>query len=285
MVRHNSEEDEMIRFIADVGSNHNGDINRIETLIRNAKEIGCFAVKFQLFSHDRLWHPSFVEQRNMAKERELSPRFIPEIASLCRKYGIQFHCTPFDIEAVSFLRPFVDAYKIGSYEILNTPLIEACARTGKPISLAGGNCSAEELRTAFINARMLNHRITTYHCDSHYPAYPSQCNLWMLRDMKNKFEAIGWSDHTVSPGVIFYAIAYGAENIEFHLDLNDEKGDEYHHGHCWTVSKISAVIDEVLLSESSMGVNELDIDLRKWRMDPADGLRPLREYRDELKKC
>jgi N-acetylneuraminate synthase len=99
---------------------------------------------------------------------------------------------------------------------------------------------------------------------------------------------VGWSDHTVSPGVIHRAVhRWGASLIEFHLDL-DGLGAEYAAGHCWLPYEMAAVIREVRAAEAADG-NGLKVPMaselpdREWRADPSDGLRPLRDVRRRFK--
>ena len=95
---------------------------------------------------------------------------------------------------------------------------------------------------------------------------------------------VGWSDHSVSPAVLYRAIhAWGASTIEFHLDL-EGKGEEFATGHCWLPSQIQAVIDTVKIDMTADGNGDKqpapsELADRDWRADPEDGLRPLRKLR------
>lgn len=278
----------MTKFIADVCSNHNQDINRAKELIIAAKDAGCYAVKFQLFKGEKLYAPEFPVRVEAAKKQELPLDFIPKIYAICQDVGIEFHCTPFDIESVKILDPFVNQFKIGSYEILYLKLIEACANTGKPLGISFGNYNLiEEINRALI---ALSHTmdlmdLTIYHCVSKYPAKAEDCNMHDILMFLNKYYtgSIGWSDHTVQSGVIFAAIKEGAEFIEFHLDLEDGKGSEYHHGHCWKPSQIKQVIYDVIIMEKAFNHISINFtEINKWRTDPEDGMRPLQQYRKEL---
>lgn len=285
-----------VKFIADIGSNHNHnhnqDMNRIEKLIIAAKEVGCYAVKFQLFRGDKLYAPEFPEKIKEAQAQELPLDFIPKIFAICHAHKIEFHCTPFDLAAVEILKPYVNQFKIGSYEILNLDLVKACKDTGKPLGIAFGNWTNEgeimAVREA-IRQTMNPCYLTIYHCVSEYPASPIECNIRgafiFLKNLFNysSFE-FGWSDHTVQSGVIYAAVANGVDCIEFHLDLEDGRGLEYKYGHCWKPSQIKSVIETVRIMEdaSSSAIEILPSDKYKWRSDPDDGMRPLKEFRKEL---
>lgn len=277
----------MIKFIADIGSNHGQDWERTASLVRAAKAIGCQAVKFQLFAADRLFAPEFPANREGMRSRELPPDFVPRIAELCQAEGIEFHCTPFHIEAVAALAPHVDALKIASYSILDLKLIEACARTGKPVTLSAGNCTDAELQDAFLAARVVNHRVTVMHCAAVYPAPPSLCNVGKILAYRNKYHDVGWSDHSRSTAVVCAAVAMGARVVEFHLDL-DGQGAEYGHGHCWLPSEASQMMAAAILAREAVfhadikRIAENAAAIARWRNDPDDEMRPLRAHRQEL---
>lgn len=289
-----------VKFIADVGSNHNQDINRIEKLIIIAKEMGCHAVKFQLFRGDKLYAPEFPEKIKEAHAQELSLKFIPKIFAICHAHKIEFHCTPFDLEAVEILKPYVDQFKISSYDILNLDLIKVCLETDKPLGISFGNWKDEKEILNIINfieyhplyfLYIKRGLLTLYHCISKYPAKAEECNmentfyLMQLRTSKwSETIKFGWSDHTVQPGVIYAAAANEIDCIEFHLDLEDGQGLEYKHGHCWRPSQIKSVIKTVRVMEAANTpiIEKLPSDNYKWRSDSEDGMRPLKEFRKDL---
>lgn len=267
------------KFIAEVSSNHNQDLNRCLKFIDTAARIGCDGVKFQLFKIDELFAPQVLansEKHRQRKKWELPIPFLHELASQCRDRGISFSCTPFYLKAVEELLPYVDFYKIASYELLWDDLLEACAKTGKPIVLSTGMATMQEinhavsviagaipmtsdprLRTTYLP------QLTLLHCVSGYPVPPDQCNLSAIETLRNAFNweskdrnredickiwspiSIGWSDHSVSQEVIYRAVhKWKASMIEFHLDL-DGKGEEFAQGHCWLPEQMEKIIVEI----------------------------------------
>ena len=273
------------RFIAEISSNHNQDIARTLSLIDEAKRVGCWAVKFQLFKAELLYHKSFKAQIEKMKKWELPESFLPIIRRRCDKLGLKFICTPFDLEAVETLIPFVDYFKVGSYELLWDDLIKAIIKTGKLWMLSTGMDGVDKIRGKKWKGKKINPCYAILHCNSNYPAKPENCNLDQIT--KNQawfhFQKHGWSDHTVEPGIIYKAISLGAEFIEFHFDLESMLGFESSVGHCWPPRKIKQVIDNVRIGEmAEVSKNTAEQEASKWRTDPIDGLRPLREYRKEL---
>ncbi|MHB1222174.1 MAG: N-acetylneuraminate synthase family protein, partial [Gammaproteobacteria bacterium] len=109
------------QFIAEVSSNHHRDLSRSFDFIDAAAHAGCSAVKFQLFKIEQLFSHEILdrsEKHRKRKEWELPLEFVPQLAQRCRELGIGFSCTPFYLEAVSELEPYVAFYKIASYELL-----------------------------------------------------------------------------------------------------------------------------------------------------------------------
>lgn len=284
-----------VRFVAEVSSNHQADLDRSLRFVDRAAEIGCDGVKFQLFRVDRLFAPEILEKSAMHRDRrrwELPERFLAPIAARCRQRGIAFGCTPFHLEAVEALSPFVDFLKIASYELLWDDLLRATARTGLPVVLSTGMATQAEVEHAtrvLVEAGARD--LTLLHCVSGYPAPPKQANLGaidVLAALAGSHASAriraGWSDHTVCPGVIARAVhAHPTEMIEFHLDL-EGRGDEFESGHCWLPEEMAQTIRDVrtgLLAEGdgAKGPCAAEAAEREWRADPTDGLRPLRHLR------
>ncbi len=273
------------KFIAEVSSNHHQDIDRCFQFIDAASRIGCYAVKFQLFRIDQMFAPEILrksEKHRQRKNWELPLEFIPLLYEYCKEKKIKFACTPFYLEAVDVLEPYVDFYKIASYELLWVKLLEKCAVTCKPIMLSTGMADLTEIEQAVntIN-KQRNSEITLLHCVSSYPSPLVESNLAVIKTLKHKFAcSVGWSDHSALPAVLYRAVhQWNAEIIEFHLDL-DRKGEEYLQGHCWLPEKIENVISHINngMSADGDGIKKpmlSEIADRDWRADPKDGLRPL----------
>lgn len=281
-------------FVAEVSSNHSRDLERCLSFVDKAAEIGCEAVKFQLFKIDELFAPEILaasEKHRRRKEWELPVEFLPKIAARCREGNIRFSCTPFYLEAVEQLAPYVDFYKIASYELAWDKLLAACATTGKPVVLSTGMSTLDEVRRAVGVLRQAGcDDLTLLHCVSGYPTPPAECNLAAMETMRREFDCpIGWSDHSANPGVIYRAAhRWDARMIEFHLDL-DGSGGEFSTGHCWLPEQIQPVIQAVRTGLAADG-NGWKVPTpcegadREWRADPSDGLRPIRRVREEWRK-
>ena len=275
----------MCKFIAEVSSNHFQDLQRCKEFIDVASDIGCWAVKFQLFRVRELFSKEALKAKpdlSCREKWELPLEFLPALADHCAKKSIKFSCTPFYLDAVSELEPYVDFYKVASYELLWLDLIRKCAETGKPLILSTGMADMDEIESAVKCATDAKcHSLSLLHCTSAYPTPIEEANLSAISTMREKFGLeIGWSDHTRSHAVVSRAVNHwDAEYVELHLDL-DGKGEEYAPGHCWLPDEVRNLIDQLnagRLADGSgiktSGPSEL-CD-RAWRADPTDGLRPL----------
>ena len=277
-----------MNFIAEVSSNHSCDLERSFEFIDTAALIGCDSVKFQLFKISKLFSPEILKKSETHRKREqweLPLSFIPALSERCRQKDIMFSCTPFYIEAVKELEPYVDFYKIASYELLWDELLVACARTGKPVIISTGMANLDEIKHAVGVLRDNGCEPTVLHCTSAYPTPYTEANLAAIETIRDSTGCdIGWSDHTVNPGVIHRAIhKWNVKVVEFHLDL-DGQGEEYAAGHCWLPNQIEPVIKQVrqALNADGDGIKEpvpCEISDRLWRTDPSDGLRPLKLIR------
>lgn len=278
-------------FIAEVSSNHGQDINRAKAFIDCAKSIGCDAVKFQLFKIEQLFAPEILAkspEHRKRKQWELPVSFLPELADYTHQQGLEFTCTPFYLEAVQELQPFVDFYKIASYELVWDDLIIACAKTGKDLVLSTGMATLDEIEHAVqVFQQHSSAKLTLLHAISGYPTPIAEANVKAISTLQQFDCNVGLSDHSVSPAVLLRAIhKWGATAIEFHLDL-DGQGEEFSAGHCWLpeqIKKTIQLVKEGFIADGSgekIAAPSEQAD-RLWRADPSDGLRPFKSIRGQF---
>ena len=288
-----------IDFIAEISSNHNRDLERMKDFIHASNESGCTGVKFQLFKIDDLFAQQILNKSKKHRDRknwELPEKVIPELSELSKSLGLKFSCTPFYLDAVNVLEPYVDFYKIASYELLWENLFKKCGKTGKPIVFSTGMANKDEIQNAlkFIQSTQCKD-VTVLHCNSSYPTPVKDANLSAINTIKeciNPFTSnlnisVGYSDHTASPEVMIRAIFhYDISFVEFHIDL-DGRGEEYMSGHCWLpdeISKITKILNLGIEADGNGKIEPSPSELpdREWRADPFDGLRPLKHIRDKF---
>lgn len=222
-------------IIAEIGVNHNGSIDLAKQMIEVAKGCGADIVKFQTFNVDAITSKSAemaqYQKENLGEEKSqkemlsslaLSHSDFKELAECCKKIGIKFLSTPFDIESVRFLNNLQDMWKIPSGEITNYPYLVEIARTKKKIILSTGMSTIEEVDDAL---KVLRENgagdVVLLHCTTDYPAPIDTVNLEAMLALRERFDCpVGYSDHTKGIEVSIAAVAMGATVIEKHLTLD-----------------------------------------------------------------
>ena len=219
-------------IIAEAGSNHNRDFSLAKELIDSAVAAGADAVKFQIYSAEAMYsrkapsHSKYSKPLwDLIKEIETPREWIPELFDYCKKKGIIFFATPFDLAAVNALDPYVELYKIASFELVDYPLLEYTAGKGKPVILSTGMASLGEIQEAVTAIEKTGNKdIVLLQCASKYPAEPAIMNLRAIFTLQKAFPeaVIGLSDHTTGIHISVAAVAMGAKVIEKHFTLSRE---------------------------------------------------------------
>jgi len=223
-------------IIAEAGVNHNGSLELAKKLVDAAKQCGADIVKFQTAQLDSLVskHAQMAQyqkentgndesQKDMLKKLLLSYDEFIELSEYCKKVGIDFLSTPFDIQSIHFLDDIgVDIWKIPSGEITNLPYLIEVARTNKRIILSSGMSTMEEVKAAVdVLKKHGAGEISLLHCTTEYPTPYEDVNLNAMKTMEKEFGlAVGYSDHTQGIEVPIAAVAMGATIIEKHFTLD-----------------------------------------------------------------
>lgn len=224
-------------FIVDIAANHDGDLQRAKDLIYLAAEAGADAAKFQHFtastivsdygfrslgrqmSHQSKWNKSVYQ---VYADASLDVEWTPILKETCDKVGITFLTSPYSLELVDAVDPFVPAYKIGSGDITWHEIIDHMARKKKPLLLATGAATLEEIVAAVNVARVHNKMIVLMQCNTNYTGSLENyrfVNLNVLKKYASLFPelVLGLSDHTPGHATVLGAIALGARVIEKHF--------------------------------------------------------------------
>jgi len=221
--------------IAEVGINHNGDMDMARSLTDAAVNAGADAVKFQSFIVEELVTASAPKaeyqegstgesQREMLEPYELTPEQHRELQTYCEDRGITFLSTPFDSESLALLDDLdVAAIKVGSGELTNTPLLREIAEEGRRMIVSTGMGTMDEVETAVETIRdaKADVPLALLHCVSLYPTDIDLANLRAMQAMNDRFDVpIGFSDHTTQVETPGLAVAMGATIVEKHLTLD-----------------------------------------------------------------
>lgn len=221
--------------IAEVGQNHNGDLDLAREYIRIFAFEGANAIKFQtrnneyLFSKDAYEAPyssenAFAATYGAHREKlELKPEWLPILKEDCTKHGVKFMSTPFDEPSLEVLKQIdVDILKVASFDLGNLPLIHRIAALGKPVVMSVGGGKIDQIRSSV--EVLLNHHdeVAILHCVSEYPCEYNRLGLNNIEVLIKEFPqcTIGSSDHF--NGILSGPIAYmkGARVFEKHVTLN-----------------------------------------------------------------
>jgi len=240
--------------IAEVGSNHNQDMDQAKALIRAAQESGADAVKFQLFSADILY-PGGGEMHDAFRAVELDRDWLPEIAEYSQKQGIIFFASPFDEPAVDRMADMdVAAYKVASSETTKLGLLRYMAAKQKPVLISTGMCDLADVSEAIDAVRSEgNNDITLFQCTALYPTEPRLSNLRGMDTLRAAFGIpTGLSDHTLGITVAIAAVARGANLIEKTLTLSRSlPGPD--HSYALEPHEFRAMVDGIRDTEAALG--------------------------------
>jgi len=235
-------------IIAEVGVNHECSLSKAKRLISEAKKGGADSVKFQTYKANLLASKNSPAYWDTKKEKsksqyELFKKYdsftikdYKVLFKYCKKLKIDFSSTPFDLNSVDELSPFLKFFKISSSDITNFPLLKKIATKKKPVLLSTGASNLDEIKEAveFLKKRGCK-KIVIMHCILSYPTKNYDANLSMITDLKEKFpdHIIGYSDHTLPDNQmskIVTSYILGARVIEKHFTLNKkEKGNDHYH--------------------------------------------------------
>lgn len=253
--------------IAEAGVNHNGELDLALKLVDAAKAAGADAVKFQTFIAKEIASesaPTAAYQRDGTSARsqlelleplELSQQAHEEIQTYCREVGIEMLSTAADLPSVALLDALgLAAFKVGSAEITNIPLLRAVADRGRPIILSTGMATLSEVERAVQTLRDAGAmEICLLHCVSAYPMPAEQANLRAMQTLHRALNVpVGFSDHSEGDTVAVAAVALGAKLIEKHLTLDRNLPGPDHQASL-EPEPFAQLVQRIRLAEAALG--------------------------------
>ena len=229
--------EQRVYIVAEMSANHNQDFDQAVELLKAAKEAGADAVKLQTYTPDTLTIRSDKEYFRIGKgtlwegktlyelysEAYMPWEWQPKLKKIADEIEIDLFSTAFDPTAVDFLEDMgVPVHKVASFEIVDIPLIEKMARTGKPLIISTGMAMLDEIEEVVQAARKAGAtQIALLKCTSAYPAPPEEMNLRTIPHLTEAFHVpVGLSDHTLGIAVPVAAVALGACIVEKHFTLS-----------------------------------------------------------------
>ena len=227
--------------IAELSGNHNGSLDRALELVQRAAACGAGALKLQTYTAGTLtinsrrpeffidspgspWHGRRLWE--LYEEAHTPWEWHEPLFDASRRAGMLCISTAFDESSLELLlRLGADAIKIASFELVHLPLIDAVARSGKPVILSTGMGTREEIGDAVQTLRESTSDFILLKCTSAYPAIEAEANLRTMVDLRDRYQCeVGLSDHTLRPHLAFGAVALGAVVIEKHFTLSRADG-------------------------------------------------------------
>ena len=219
-------------IIAEIGINHNGDLSIAKKLIDGAAKAGCDAVKFQKRTIDAVYtkedldrpreSPWGTTNREQKNGLEFGTKEYKKIDAYCKKKGIEWFASAWDIESQIFLRGYDLNYnKVASAMLTHRRLLEAIAEEKKHTFISTGMSTLEQVEKAVQIFKDAGCSYELMHCCSEYPMKPEKANLLAINTLKDRFGCdVGYSGHEVGIITTCAAAALGATSIERHITLD-----------------------------------------------------------------
>ncbi len=259
-------------FIADIASNHDGDLERAKALIWLAREAGADAAKFQHFlarrivsdrgfrvlkgnqSHQSGWNKSVFETY---EDYEVNRSWTETLAATAAEAGIHFMTTPYDVEATTEIAPLVPAFKIGSGDITWTASIAHIARQGMPVFMATGAAEMKDVTRAVSTVLAHNRQLCLMQCNTNYTGDLenfAHVNLRVLQSYALTWPGLplGLSDHTPGHATVLGAVALGARAVEKHF-TDDMSRIGPDHGFSMTPATWREMVERTRELEAALG--------------------------------
>jgi N-acetylneuraminate synthase len=258
---------EHVFIIAEIGINHNGDLDIAKKLIEWATLAGCDAVKFQKRTIDKVYTKEYLDsyrespwgttQRAQKEGLEFGKKEYDEIDRYCKEQGIEWFASAWDIEAQKFLQQYHLKYnKIASAMLTNDELLHEVAGEGKYTFIATGMSTYEEIDHAVDIFRKHDCPFELMHCNSTYPMPKEDANLRLIPALRERYGCkVGYSGHEGGRIVSTSAVALGATSLERHITLDQAMygSDQAASVH---VKDLLRLTDDVRLIETILGTEE-----------------------------
>ena len=254
-------------IIAEIGINHNGDMELAKKLIEWAALCGCDAVKFQKRTIDKVYTKEYLDgyrespwgttQRAQKEGLEFGKAEYDEIDAYCRERGIDWFASAWDIDSQIFLEQYDLPYnKVASAMLTNRELLELIAKEGKKTIIATGMSILEEIDTAADIFRKYNCPYEIMHCNSTYPMKNEDANLLMIPMLKERYGVdVGYSGHETGRIVSLAAVALGATSLERHISL-DRAMYGSDQAASLEVDDLQRLVKDIRTIESALGTGE-----------------------------
>ncbi len=255
--------------IAEIGNNHQGDLQKAKEMFKAAKECGVAAVKLQKrdnkslltkaaydkpYDNENSFGATYGEHREAL---EFGKTEYVELQKYAKELGLTMFSTAFDMKSADFLAELdMPLYKVASGDLKNTPLLKHIAKIGKPMIISTGGGTMEDIQRAYDTIMPINSQLCILQCTASYPAEPEDLNLRVISTYREKFPdiVVGLSDHENGIAMALAAYVLGSRVVEQHFTLN----------HTWKGTDHAFSLEPI-------GMRKLVRDLRRVRVAMGDG--------------
>lgn len=257
--------------IAEIGHNHQGDVEQCKTMFLRAKEAGCDSVKLQKRDNRSLFTKEMYDSAYASENAygatygahrealEFGKAQYQELQAYAKEIGITFFSTAFDFASADFLADLnMPVYKLASGDLTNTPFLKYVAKIGKPMILSTGGGRMEDVRRAYDAVKPINSQFAILQCTAGYPPKFEELNLRVIESFRREFPdvVIGLSSHDSGIAMALVGYVLGARIVEKHFTLNRAmKGTD----HAFSLEK--------------PGMEKMIRDLRRARIALGDGVK------------
>ncbi|XP_077979656.1 N-acetylneuraminate-9-phosphate synthase-like [Glandiceps talaboti] len=257
-------------FIAEIGQNHQGDMNIAKQMIKMAKDAGADCAKFQKselavrfnkaalirpYNSPNAWGPTYGEHKEYL---EFSHDQYRELKRYADSIGILLTASGMDMRAVDFLDELdVPFFKVASLDTNNLPYLEYTAKKGRPMVISSGMQSMDIMREVYKRVKPINDSFCFLQCTSCYPLDPSDVHLNVIKEFQKEFPdvVVGYSGHEGGMAITLAAVAMGAKVVERHVTLDKSwKGSD--HKASLEPDELKEVISNIRLVEQALGKRE-----------------------------
>ena len=220
-----------VLFIAEVGSNHEGNFAEAKKLVINASKSNADVIKLQIFTPENMVSKKYDFKRfNHFKKLQLNESQNLKLLKIIKRYKKKTSASIWDVDQIKFFKNYIDIFKVGSGDIHNLQIIKKIVETKKPLIISTGLSNFKEIKFTvdFINKIDRNYlkkrKLAILHCNTSYPTPLSDSNLGTIKFLEDKFKIdVGYSDHTMGDEILIYSYLSGAKIIEKHFSNSIKK--------------------------------------------------------------
>lgn len=253
-----------VLFIAEVGSNHEGNFSQAKKLVTNASQSKADVVKLQIFTSRNMVAKKYDQKRfDHFKKLELNKNQNIELFKIIKSYKKKTSASIWDVDQINYFNKYIDIFKIGSGDVHNFQIIKKIIKTKKPLIVSTGLCSLKDIKLTvdFIKKLDKNYikkkQLSLLHCNTSYPTPPNDSNLATIKYLEKKFNLdIGYSDHTIGDEVLIYSFLSGAKIIEKHFSNNVKKKTFRDHAISLDKKSVNTFLEKIKKISTFLGLKK-----------------------------